>query len=837
MESVSQDLRSAIRMVRTSPAFTAVITLTVALGIGTNTAIFSIVNSLLLRSLPVAEPERLVTISSDTAISRGFTAGAGWNYAMWERLRQRVEAFDGAFAWTVRRLNLARAGEMQPVDGVFASGDFFTTLGVPAILGRTFTATDDVRGGGPDGPVAVISYGLWQRRFGGAANVIGAPLLINGVAFTIIGVTPPEFLGLEVGRTFEVTLPLGTEPLISGKNSMLDQPRALFLVIVLRLKRDQSFEAATAAIRAMQPQILGIAPEALAQFQPAFLREPFTVVPAAGGTSGAAAGMPGLRQRYERPLLTILAASAVVLLITCVNIANLLLARATARRHELSVRLAVGASRWRLARQLLVESVFLAGIGAIIGLMFAVWGGRTLVAQLSTSVDRVVLDLRLDWRVMAFAAAMALATAAVFGAVPAFRATRVAPIDALKDQGRSAAAHGRLNVSSRLVVAQVALSLVLVVVAGLFVQTFDRLANLPLGFDPERVLLVNVDTARARINPANRTLFYHQLVAAVAMVPGVAGAAGSLWTPAGGGGAGLMVDARGRSVDPERRVVANFITPGWFAAYGIAIRAGRDVTDRDTADALPVAVVNETFARRFLPGRNAVGETFDDSASSVLKNRTAVGVVGDAIYGSLRDTAPPTIYVPLAQSDALQPPGRTSITIGVRPVDGSPMPVVPQAAAVLTAVDPDLVFSFRPLADQVSASLAQERLVAMLSGFFGALALLLAGLGLYGVTSYSVGRRRAEIGIRMALGAQRADVLGMVLGHSAVLSGVGILLGLAGAAAVTRYFKGMLFGVTALDPTTFIAVSVAFATVALLAAFVPARRATKVDPLIALRSE
>src|SRR5207249_631914 len=337
-----------------------------------------------------------VFISSDTAIRLGFKAGLGWNYSMWDALRQRAQIFDGAFAWSLQRVNLAQRGERQRVDGLFATGDFFTTLGVPAIIGRTFTSDDDVRGGGAAGPSAVISYGLWQRRFGGAASIIGTPLLVDGVPVTIVGVMPPEFFGLEVGRTFDVALPLETEPLIHGKHSSLDMGRNFFLIAMLRLKHGQSLDAATAALRTMQPEIVGPA------HVPDFVKEPFTLMPAATGASGAQPGVSGLRRQYERALLTIFVVVALVLVIASANIANLLLARATARRHELSVRLALGAPRWRLARQLLVESLLLAGVGAAAGLAFASWSSRTLVARLSTSDFPVFLDLSLDWRVLAF---------------------------------------------------------------------------------------------------------------------------------------------------------------------------------------------------------------------------------------------------------------------------------------------------------------------------------------------------------------------------------------------------------------------------------------------------
>jgi predicted permease len=522
-----------------------------------------------------------------------------------------------------------------------------------------------------------------------------------------------------------------------------------------------------------------------------------------------------------------------VLVIACVNIANLLLARGTARRHELSVRLALGAPRVRLARQLLIESLVLAALGAIGGLVIAAWGSQALVAQLSTPADRITLDLSFDWRVLAFTAGVAIATAGIFGTVPAFHATRVAPMDVLKIRGRAASQHaagtGRLfTLSSGLVIVQIALSLSLVVAAALFVRSFERLSHVPLGFDPDRVLVVNVDMQRARTSPADRTLLYQRIVDAAASAPGVAHAGGSIWTP---------VDGGMRMGDSQSRVEFNFVTPGWFAAYGTAMRIGRDFTVRDTADAPPVVIVNEAFARALMPGRFPLGETipYPRSRGSDVR-RTIVGVVGDAVFDSQREGIQPIVYLPVAQS-GIGPSGLTDISVGVRPGAGSPMQIARSVGAAITDVDPGLSFTFRLLTEHVDASVRQERIVAMLSGFFGGLALLIAALGLYGVTSYTVNRRFTEIGIRMALGAQRADVLRLILGHCLVLTAVGIGLGLAGASAVTRYLRGMLFGLTPLDPGTFVGAAVLFAVVAALAASIPAHRATRVDPLVALRTD
>jgi predicted permease len=817
LDSLSHDVRLALRMVSRSSGLTATIALTLALGIGANAAIFGVINGLLLRPLPVADPDRLVTISSDAAIARG-QAGVPWSFAMWEELQPHASLFDGAFALTPARFDLAERGEREPVAGIFASGGYFATLGVGVIRGRTFTPADDRPGGGADGAVAIISYGLWQRRFAGADSVIGGPLVLDGATVTIVGVTAPEFLGLDVGSAFDVALPLETEPLIHASRSVLRTSRVL---VMLRLKRGQSVEAGTATLRSLQ---LGSAP--------APNSEPFTLAPAATGVSLPVRGPYGLRQSYARPLMTILMVALLVLLIACVNIANLLLARAAGRRYELGVRLALGASRGRLARQLLIESLIFAMLGAIGGLIIAQWSSQALVAQLSTPVHQIALDLSFDWRVMAFTAAVALVTAIIFGTVPALRSTRIAPLDVLKVRahaGSSSAAgtRGLVTVSSSLVILQIALSLALVICAALLVGSFARLSRVPLGFDPDRVLVVNVDTERVRTDAAGRMRLFDRLLDAVRGVPGVAHAGGSIWTP---------VDGGMRMGDSQNHIAFNFITLGWFAAYGTALRAGRDFTVRDTAGSPPVVIVNDAFVRAFMPGTSPVGETIPYPRSRPEVLRTVVGVVDDAVFESQREGIQPMVYLPVAQSGG-GPSGLTAMSLGVRPAIGSPVQLAPLVGPAVRGVDPDVSFSFVLLQDHVQASVRQERLVAILSGFFGALALVIAALGLYGVTSYTVNRRVAEIGIRRALGARRAHVLGLVLGQTLTLTALGIGLGLAVAAAMTRALRGLLFGLTPLNSETFVGVAALFAIVATLAALLPAHRATRVDPLVALRNE
>jgi len=837
-----QDVRFAVRALRATPVVSIVAILSLALGIGANTAIFSLVDSLILRSLPVVEPQRLAVITDAAGIKGGFARG--YTHAVWDQIRRRGQPFDGAFAWAADRFNLAEGGgETQLVDGIYASGDYFSTLGVPALLGRTFTAADDVPGGGNDGPVAVISYALWQRRFGGAGTIVGTPLVVERVPFTIVGVTPPSFFGMEVGRAADVMLPLNTEPLIRGKDSRIGPGGGSpALTVTLRLKPAQSIDTATAIVRGLQPQIREAARPAtlppLAQEE--FLKDALSVLPAGSGTSG-------LRTRYEQPLVAVFAVVGLVLLIACANIANLQLARATARRHELSVRVALGASRWRLGRQWLVESLLLSGVGAALGLLFASWFSRALVSQLSTATNRVYLDLAIDWRLLAFTAAIAVATAILFGTLPALRATGVAPIEALKEQGRGSSSDARVSLSSGLVVAQVALSLVIVVAAGLFVRTFENLATRPLGFDSDRVLLIIVNGTRSRVAAGDRLAFFDRLVT-TALVPGVVKSAASFRTPVIGflpvnrlrlSEAPASFEAMKDGKPDANASYANYVTPGFFATYGTPIKAGRDFDDRDRKDAPAVIIVNETFVRTFLNGRSPIGavmafEGGRDGRGAAPGLRSIVGVVGDSTYSGLRADAAPVAYSPLAQLDF---PGGPSgdVTISVRASAGAPMLLARSLSSALTAVDRDLVFTFRPMTDQVSASLTRERVIATLAGFFGALALLLAGLGLYGVTSYAVNRRRAEIGIRMALGAAPGSVMRLVLLRVMLLVGSGVLVGAGLSLWASRFVATLLYGLEPRDPITLVGAAVVLSAVGAVAGWLPAYRASRIDPATVLR--
>ncbi len=828
---LTDDVRVAVRTLRATPVITLVVIASLALGIGANTAMFSIVNSLLLRSLPVERADRLVLLQSNPSI----TPNSPWPNPAWEEIRDHhADLFQEMFAFSRRttRFNLAQGGETDLVDGVYASGGYFDALRVRPILGRSFTAADDRRGGGANGPVAVISYSLWQRRFGGSPDVIGKTQTIDRVPFTIIGVTPPDFFGGDVGSRADLFLPIGTEPLMRGRDSLLD--RASWLLIMARLKDGQTVESAAQALRGIQPQIreATIPPDASAEARARHLATPFGVQPAAGGTST-------MRARYGQPILAIMTVVALVLLIACANVANLFLARASARRHEFSLRLALGASRWRLARQQLVEALLLAAAGSAGGLVIAQWASRLLVRQLSTHATTVFLDTKLDWRVLAFTVSVAIAVALLFGLVPALRASRSDPIDAIREHGRSTVDERRIGFGSALVAGQVALCLVLVVGAGLLIRTFATLATLDLGFDRDRVLLARLDVPQTTAEPAQRAALYERIVATVRGMPGIAHAAMSEVTPVSGTITDVYVEAENlpRLAPPQNVSYRNVITPDWFATYGTRFVAGRDFDDRDRLSSPPVVIVNQTFVRRFLPGANPLGRRVRNpsSAPGVIRPwMEVVGIVADATYLSLRAAMPPTMYVPLAQQSAAS--GYfPAATLSVRAASGSPLSLTRAVGDAIAQIDSNIAVTFTPLKQQVEAALVQERVVAMLSGGFSVLALLLSALGLYGLTVYSVNRRRMEIGIRMAVGAAPARVVRLVLGRVAILLGLGVVIGTAASVWASKFIATLLYGLEPRDPATLVSSAVILVAVGALAAAVPAHRASRVDPVEVLR--
>jgi putative ABC transport system permease protein len=605
--------------------------------------------------------------------------------------------------------------------------------------------------------------------------------------------------------------------------------------VIVRLKPAQSVDAATQALRSIQPQIregalpAGASPAALRDF----LTTPFTLVPSATGNSS-------LRPRYGRALITILAVTALMLLIACANIANVLLARAAARRYEVSVRVALGASRWRLVRQLLAESLLLAGAGATLGMLAASAGSRLLVQQLSNDVHPVLLDLSIDWRVAAFAIGITVAATLVFGVIPALRASAVAPIEFMRRRGPR---RGRTGVGfmSGVMVTQIVLSVVSVVTAGLFLRTFASLAARELGFDADRVLVAELMVPdRIARDPAERLLLYERVREAVRARPGVADAAISFMTPVSGAAFAppIEMSASEPPAERERTAFGNIVSVGWFKTFGSHIVFGRDFADRDRAGTPRVAIVNEAFARKFLNGASPLGHMITIAANLPAHPPAMeiVGVAADAVYSSPRDPVPPTFYLPLAQSqEAMFARALRAVSLSVRAEVGDPASLTRSVAAGIANVNPDVAVTFRPLARQINAALAQERMVAMLSGFFGLLALVLAGIGVYGVTSYAVSGRRAEIGIRMALGAAPVSVVRLVLSRVVLLVAVGLVFGVGISLWATRSVRSLLYGLEPRDPTTLITAAVALAAVAVFAGWVPAWRASRIEPAEVLR--
>ena len=816
---LTTELRDAWRSLRATPIVTAVAVLSLALGIGANTALFSILNGLVLKSLPVREPGALALLTD-----------GDWTNPIWEEIRTRTpDLADGAFAWSAERFDLAERGETEPVDGAWVSGRMFEVLGVAAVRGRTITEADDVRGGGADGPVAVIGYNLWQRRYGGAEDVIGRRITVERVPFTIVGVLPEGFFGPEVGRALEVAIPIGAEPLVRGKDSFLDGRSTWWLNIMLRLKPGDTLEQATGRLRALQPQIRAatIPTNWPAAEQGRYLKDAFTLAEASSGSSW-------LRQRYVQPLTVILAVVGLVLLIACANIASLLLARAVARRHELSVRLALGASRWRLARQLIAESMLMAVGGAVLGLAFARWASQLLVSQLTALSGQVTIDLSLDWRVLGFTTAVTGATVLLFGLAPAFGVSVVSPQEALKEQGRGVAGDRRMTLRHALVVMQVALSLTLVVGAILFARTFTALVNREAGFDRDPVLIVSVNAARTNLPPEQRAEFYERLRQAAAAVPGVASASASFTSPVAAAGWNMGVAAPPEStLTPRQRMTwVNAVSPDWFSTFGMRLVAGRDIGPHDATGGPKVALVNRTFAGRFLKPGNPVGQEFHPGGPFTTEGTyQVVGLVEDAIYRSIRAEMMPVIYIPLTQWDRPSP----NITIAVRSAAAPPLTLARSVSAALTSQDGRVAVSSHSLTAQVGAALVQERLLATVSVFFGGLALLLAGLGLYGVTSYAVTSRRTEIGIRMALGADQSGVVRLVLRRVAWLVLIGVAVGAGLSLWATRFVATLLYGLQPRDPSTLVAAAGLLVVIGVLAGWAPARRAARTDPTIVLR--
>ncbi|HUB80580.1 MAG TPA: ABC transporter permease [Bryobacteraceae bacterium] len=817
----AQDVRYAIRALRQSPTFTAVAVLSLALGIGANTSIFSMLNALILKPLPVEDPSRLVHLFSGHEDS--------FTNAIWEQVRDRQDVFTSAFAYSFNDFDLADGGEKRPVKGFYVSGDYFRTLGVRAEIGRVLTVADDRRGAPP---VALLSYGFWQHAFGGDRHVAGRTLRLNGHPFEVVGVAPRSFFGLDLGFHFDMMVPLASEALIDAERPSLDERSSWWLTIMGRLKPGMSVSQAVARLAVLSPGIYRAAmdPKLPREVQANFLQSKLHARPAAG--------LSHLRDQYAPSLIVLMAIAGLVLLIACVNIANLLLARSGSRQREIAIRLAVGAGRGRLVRQLLTESMVLALVGAGCGAALAQWAGPAIVSRISWEGQALYLDVSPDTRVLAFTIGAAIVTAILFGLAPALTATRAATAESLKQTARSLSERrGRWSLGRMLVVVQIALSLLLLVGAGLFTGTLRNLAHQDLGFHSEGILLVNPDLRNTRYSPERMALATGELLDRMRAIPGVQAAARSAVTPISGGTWqwDIQVDRAGQG-RKSGHAWFNLASPGYFATLGTPLVRGRDFTAADTKMSPKVAILNETAAREFFPGVDPVGKTYIDATMEHDPKEFPVEVVGlasDAKYRTLRDAAPPTIYLPMTQDPS---PGQMPGSYELR-IAGSPALIVEGVKQAAHAVDPRISLEFRSLSAQIDAALMQERLVAILASFFGLLALVLASAGLYGVVAYGAARRRSEMAIRLALGASRAGVLQLMLRDLASLVLIGMPLGLAASWACARLVRSMLFGLTPGDPATLAAAGGVLLLMAFLAGYLPARRAARLDPVVVLREE
>ena len=824
------DLRYAFRQLLKNPGFTAVAVLTLALGIGANTAIFTVINTLMLRSLPVRKPHELVQVTLAGASGRDHT----FTYPGYERLRNGAKSLSGLFAaGNVGEGGMVASGmggtETEIIRPQPVTGNFFSVLGVQPFVGRLLSEADDRTKNAER--VVVISYGFWQRRFGSDPSVIGKSITFFDVPVAIVGVTPPGFFGVQPGENPDLWLPLNLMPLI--------RPQALgeghdWLALIGRVRRGTGIRQARAELAVTFQQYRAeLAAAMSAEERQHLLPERLELQP-------AATGWTRLRDQFRPPLMILTVVVGLVLLIACANVASLMLARAMARARELSIRTALGAHRLRLIRQLLTESVLLAGLGGLLGLFVAHWGARLLVSFAGFQPDPVSFDLAPDARVLCFTMGLSLATGLIFGVAPALRGSRSDLTTTMKGTGANISADpSRQFLQQSLVVVQVAMSLILLVGAGLFVRTLQKLKGMDMGFSRENVVLFQVAFSR-RVDRTRRLSAYQELLGRVQESPGVRTASMSFITPLTEEAWGQQVDIEGYTPAPEEVVRCRGMSVAcrYFETMGTPILSGRDFGPQDerldasTATNAPgVAIINESMARKYFGNANALGRRLSFFGNSNRKFEI-VGVVKDAKYSSLREPVPPTFYL-FCFGEVRD----WDMTFAVR-MAGKPVAVMDGVRRAVGETDPTLhLRGMRTMDDVVDASLRQERIIANLAGFFSLTALALACLGIYGALSFTVAQRTREIGLRIALGAQPVNVLSFVVGQGLKLAVIGSAIGLVGALTTTRLVLRLLYGISPIDPVTFAGVSVLLAVVAVLASWLPARRAAKVDPMEALRHE
>jgi predicted permease len=834
IEDLWQDLRYGVRMLRKNPGFTLIVALTLALGIGANTAIFSLIDAVLLKSLPVRQPEELVLLS------RRFS------YPGLRILREYDQVTTGLVAFTPVRLGVSIAGQAEPAAlGHLVSGNYFSVLGVHPILGRLLGDDDDRAPGAH--PVAVISHGYWRLRFGADPAIIGKTISLAGMPFTIIGVTPPEFFGVEVGSSPDIFAPVMMSPQlmpaggpIAEEGPLLEHMGYEIFQVFGRLKPGITETQAVAGLEAPFSQIRDALVKRYADHFDARVPQRYSQEVLA--VASFSSGLSQLRRQFSRPLQILMTVVALVLLIACANVANLLLARASGRRKEIALRLCLGSGRARLIRQLLTESLLLAIMGGALGLLFASWGRQLLLALMSSGLTSISLEVRTDYRVLGFTGGVSILTAILFGLTPALRATRVDLIPALKDNARGLSGSiFRMRLGKVLVISQVALSVILIVGAGLFVRTLYNLNRQYTGFKPENVLAVRVEPKGSNDlhkNVAKLSQIYSRLIERVSEMPGVRSATMSNPSPFSWGRfnassfpSRLRVDGQpSTDQNDQNPALLAQVYPKYFATLGISLLAGRDIQLTDCSrDAPKVAIISKTLARRLFQNADPVGRRLGDGG----RDYEIIGVVEDVRYGTLKEENASVIYFPFPNGQT----GRGQMTLQVQTTGESSALVSAIRAEVQRIDDTMAINDVRSLSPFIDASIVQERLLTALMSFFGLLAMLLAAIGLYGVMAYSVSQRTHEIGIRVALGAQSRDVLRLVIGQGMKLVLPGVSAGLAAAFGLTRLLKALLFGVSATDPVTFAVVALLLTLVALLACWIPARRATRVDPLVAIKYE
>lgn len=836
LEAARADLFYGFRQLRLNPGFATVAVLSLALGIGANAAIFQLLDAIRLSGLPVKDPKQLATIARGGNPGDFFTAGSytsreeAFTYAQMDELRKHQQAFSGMLTFWPTKFNLSTAGQSRYAEGILVSSNFLDVLGVTTIAGRGLSAEDDKIACSSGS--AILSYGFWQREFAGNLNAIGKTISLNGHRFPIGGIMPSSFLGVEPGERFDVALPLCAENVFAkdGKGKAFDNT-AFWLTAIARLKPGWSVERASMSVRNLSPTIFrGTVP---AEYRPDFvkryLNNKLKVI-------SASAGVSALRRQFANPLWILMAITGSVLLIACANLANLLLARASAREREIAVRQAVGASRPRLMMQLLTESLLLAAAGTVLGMCLAQILSRAMVAFLNTADNSVAVPVGLNWHVFGFLAGSAILTCILFGLAPAVRASGGAPVTAMHGGRTSTATPERNALRRTLVVAQVALSLVLLVAALLFSRSLQKLLSTNLGFDSHNVLVASVTASDPGFESTEkRKILFRELQDRLRALGGVASAATVAFTPFSGFGWNGEVHA---DTDPARTGGKdswfNRSGPGYFATMGTPLLAGRDFNSHDDLNAPKVALVNQSFAKRFFSGKNPVGRTFrvEELAGKPDSVYEIVGLVGDTRYNDFREQEPDIAFFPAAQDP--QPGNNTTFVIrGREPLESLESAIQRETIQL----NSNLLVDFRVLDVQIRQSVLTERLMASLSVAFGILAGCLSTIGLYGVMSYMVARRRNEIGLRFALGASRGNVYGLIAKDAGIMVAAGLSLGVVASLFLSRYAESLLFELKARDPLTLVLAGAVLTTTAAIATLLPARRAAHLEPITALREE